>query len=217
MFLQRGIVFTHEAVREWEMKVAPLISDALRKRRRGVVCESWYVDETYIKVNGQWCYLYRAIDRDGKLVDVMLSETHDLEAAKAFFRSALGVTDVIPDRVTSDGHSSYPNAVKTELGEQVTHRTNQYLNNHLEQDHRGIKQRYRPMLGFKVFDSAARFCRAYDELRNFLRPVTQHNQKVSLARRRVMHSRRISVLMNLLEAVWRKSFKHQPTNSGVLI
>ena len=71
MFLQRGIVFTHEAVREWETKVAPLISDVLRKRRGGVVCEGWYVDETYIKVNSRWCYLYRAIDRDGKLVDTM--------------------------------------------------------------------------------------------------------------------------------------------------
>jgi putative transposase len=108
---------------------------------------------------------------------VRLSETPDLAAAKAFFRSACGVTGVTPDRVTSDGHGSY----RREFGEDVNHRTNQYLNNHLEQDHRGIKQRARPMLGFKRFASAARFCLAYDELRNFLRPVTARNQKVSLA------------------------------------
>ncbi len=87
-----------------------------------------------------------------------------------------------------------------ELGEDVTHRTNQYLNNHLEQDHRGIKQRVRPMLGFKRFTSAARFCLAHGELRNFLRPTTARNQQVSLARRRLMHTRRLCVLTKLLKA-----------------
>ncbi len=62
MFLERGFVFTHETVRDWEAKLAPLMAEQLRKRRRGVVGESWYVDETYIKVDGQWCYLYRAIE-----------------------------------------------------------------------------------------------------------------------------------------------------------
>jgi transposase-like protein len=61
MFLQRGIIFTHEAVREWESKLAPLLSETLRKRRHGAVGKSWYVDETYVKVQGQWRYLYRAI------------------------------------------------------------------------------------------------------------------------------------------------------------
>ncbi len=200
MFLERGFVFTHEAVRDWEGKLAPLVADELRKRRRGVVGESWYVDETFIKLDGRWYYLYRAIDRNGHLVDVRLSKTRDLAAARAFFRSARGVTGVVPDRVTSDGHSAYPRAIALELGEHVTHRTNRYPNNHLEQDHRGIKQRIRPMLGFKRFSSAARFCRAHDELRNFLRPATARNQSVSLARRRVMHTRRFCVLMKLLKA-----------------
>jgi len=100
-------------------------------------------------VHGRWKYLYRAIDRDGALVDVMLSDHRDLAAAKRFFRSAKAVTAVIPDRVTTDGHDAYPRAVRTELGSRVRHRTNCYLNNRLEQDHRGIKGRCRPMLGFK--------------------------------------------------------------------
>ena len=200
MFLERGFVFTHETVRDWEARLAPWVADELRKRRRGVVGESWYVDETYIKVDRRWCYLYRAIDRNGHLVDVRLSQTRDLAAAKAFFRSARAVTGVVPDRVTSDGHSAYPRAIACELREDVTHRTNQYLNNHLEQDHRGIKQRVRPMLGFKRFTSAARFCPTHDELRNFLRPSTARNQLVSLARRRLMHTRRLCVLMKLLKA-----------------
>jgi putative transposase len=102
IFLQRGISFTHEAVREWENKLAPLLSETLRKRRHGAVGQSWYVDETYVKVQGQWCYLYRAIDRDGNLVDVRLSDTRDLTAAEAFFRSAWTVTGVAPDRITTE-------------------------------------------------------------------------------------------------------------------
>ena len=97
MFLLRGIEFTYEAVRDWEAKLTPLLIENLRRRRGGGsrVRHSWYVDETYIKVNGRWCYLYRAIDRAGALVDVMLSETRDMAAAEKFFRSAKAVTGVI--------------------------------------------------------------------------------------------------------------------------
>src|SRR4051794_37766426 len=84
----------------------------------------------------------------------MLSEHRNLAAAKRFFRSAKAVTGVIPDRVTTDGHDAYPRAIPLELGSCVWHRTNCYLNNRLEQDHRGIKGRCRPMLGFKSVPSA---------------------------------------------------------------
>ena len=94
-------------------------------------------------MNGRWWYLYRAIDRFGSLVDVRLSEKRDMTAAKAFFRSAKAVNGVTPARVTTDGHDSYPRAIRTELGEGVKHRTNQYLNNRIEQEHRGIKGRVR--------------------------------------------------------------------------
>ena len=87
MFLLRGIVFSHEAVREWEAKLAPVLANELRQRRRGKGSagrRSWHVDETYAKVRGRWCYLYRAIDRNGDLVDTMLSEHRDMAAAEAF-------------------------------------------------------------------------------------------------------------------------------------
>ena len=80
MFLARGLVFSHEAVRDWEAKLTPRLAEELRRRRRGRVGKSWYVDETYLRVGGRWCYLYRAIDRDGNLVDVLLSERRDLKA-----------------------------------------------------------------------------------------------------------------------------------------
>jgi transposase-like protein len=92
---------------------------------------SWYADETYLKVKGRWVYLYRAIDLDGNLVDVFLSETRDHASAEAFFRPARTVTDRVPARVTTDVHGSYPGAIKTELGEEIPHHTNRYLNNHL--------------------------------------------------------------------------------------
>ena len=198
MFLQRGIIFTHDAVREWERKLAALLSGALRKRRYGMVGTSWYVDETYVKVQGRWCYLYRAIDRDGHLIDARLSDTWDLPAAEAFFRSAWTVTGVTPDRITTDGHDAYPRAIQSVFGHQVAHRTNRYLNNRADQDHRGIKQRYRPTGGLKTFATAACFCRLFDELRAFLRPRSYRNQPRTLVQRRCIHQARFTELMSMM-------------------
>ena len=178
----------HEAVRDWEAKLTPALAEELRRRRRGKVGRSWHVDETHLRVAGRWCYVYRAIDKSGALVDAMFSERRDMAAAKAFFRSARAVTGTTPDRVTTDGHDSYPRAIRTELGKAVRHRTSRHLNNRLEQDHRGIKGRYRPMRGFKCPRSAARFCRGHDELRNFLRLRSRQNQHVSADRRRLLTS-----------------------------
>ena len=150
------------------------MGDALRKRRHSTrrgAGTSWYVDETYLKVRGRWTYLYRAIDRDGNLIDAMLSEHRDMQAAKAFFRSARATMGFRPERVTTDGHGSYPRAIRSVLGKTVRHRTSAYLNNRLEQDHRGIKGRIRCMRGFKDYDAANRFCREHGELRNFSVPV----------------------------------------------
>ena len=92
-------------------------------------------------MQGKWCYLYRAIDRDGNLVDSMLSQKRDMEAAKRFFKQTIETVGHAPERVTTDGHDSYPRAIREILGTQVIHRCNSYLNNRVEQDHRGIKQR----------------------------------------------------------------------------
>src|SRR5689334_10562692 len=99
----------------------------------------------------------------------MLSEKRDMKAAQRFFKQALEVVGHAPERVTTDGHSSYPRAIRETIGGDVYHRTNKYLNNQLEQDHRGVKQRYYPMQGFGNFEAASRFCCAFDELRNYFR------------------------------------------------
>jgi putative transposase len=200
MFLVRGIVFSHEAVRDWEAKLAPILTEDLRRRRGGRIGKSWYIDGTYSRVSGRWCSLDRAIDRNGNLVDVMLSERRDLQAARAFFRSAKAVTGVVPDRVTTDGHDAYPAAIRRELGDAVRHRTSAYLNNRLEQDHRGIKGRYRPMRGFGSVTSARRFCRGHDELRSFLRARSRCRQHVPAARRRLIHLRRAVAVLAIMAA-----------------
>src|ERR1700738_3932299 len=140
MFLIRGIEFNYEAVRLWEAKHTPALNETLRRRRRGKVGRIWYVDETNVKVHGLWRYLfYRVINTSGALVDVRLGDTRGMAAATAFFRSAKTVTGVTPARVTTDGHDSYPKAIWTELGTGARHRTNRYLDNRIEQDHRGSR------------------------------------------------------------------------------
>jgi transposase-like protein len=201
IFLERGFVFTHEAVRDWEARFAPLLTDQLRAKRRGKAGGSWYVDETYIKVNRKWCYLYRAIDQDGNLVDSLLSEKRNMEAAQRFFKQAVEVCGSVPEQVTTDGHSSYPRAIREIMGETVQHRTNKYLNNRLEQDHRSIKQRYYPMHGFGTFASAARFCRAFDELRQYFRPRHTIGEVRSLAEQRRVFCKQLATLKALMVSI----------------
>jgi putative transposase len=103
-------------------KLLPVMGEALRKRRHGMrrgSTVSWYVDETYLKVWGQWRYLYRAVDRDRNLIDAMLSEHRDMKAAQAFFRPTKATTGFRPDRVTTDGHGSYPRAIRSVRGAEI--------------------------------------------------------------------------------------------------
>jgi putative transposase len=102
------------------------------------------------------------------------------------------------DHITTDGHDAYPSAVRRVFGERVAHRTNRYLNNHLEQDHRGIKQCYRPTCGLKTFGTASYFCRLFDEIRAFLQPQSRRNQLLSLAQRRGIHRQQFTRLMGLM-------------------
>ncbi len=200
MFLARGFVFSHETVRDWEARFAPLLTTRLRAKRRGMVGTTWHADETYLRVDGRWCSLYRAIDREGNLVDVLLSERRDMAAAQGFFRQALDIAGHTPEQVTTDGHDAYPRAIRETLGDDVTHRTSRYNNNRIEQDHRGVKQRYYPMRGFESFTSAARFCPAFEEQRQYFRAVTRSGERVALAERRRQFKERWAAAMAELTA-----------------
>lgn len=124
-----------------------------------------------------------------------------MEAAKRFFRQAVAVVGYAPDSVTTDGHASYPRAVRETMGGHIQHRTNTYLHNHLEQDHRGVKQRYYPMHGFGNFDSAARFCGAFDELRNYLRSRSIMGKPASLSEQRRAFLDRMAALKEVVQAI----------------
>ena len=121
---------------------------------------SWRVDETYVKIRGEWCYLYRAVDRAGRTVDFRLSARRDVAAAKAFFRQAVKGQQRAPQTITLDGCAASHRAVRElkadgSLPSDTKLRSSKYLNNLIEQDHRGVKQRIAVMLGFKGFRHAA--------------------------------------------------------------
>ncbi len=126
MLALRGIEACHEAVRDRETRLLPIMGEALRRRRGGARRRSdasWHADETCLKVRDRWTCLRRVIDRDGNLVDAMLSEHRDMAAAKAFSRSATATTVFRPDRVTTDGHGSHPRAIRSVPGRTARHRT----------------------------------------------------------------------------------------------
>src|SRR6266702_7388632 len=125
-------------------------------------------------------------------------EKRNMDAAKRFFQQVLQTVGHAPERVTTDGHKSYPRAIREILGSDVVHRTNHSLNNRLEQDHRGIKQRYYPMRGFGNFTSASRFCRAFDEVRQFFRVRMTMKQCVSLVQQREGFRQRLEALKALV-------------------
>ena len=184
LLLERGYAVTHETIRDWEFRFAPLLANRLRAKRRGRAGVSWYIDETYVKVAGRWCYLYRAIDREGTLIDSMLSAHRDKHAARRFLRGLLQIAERKPLRITTDAHPAYRKAIRWIVGRKVRHRCNQYLNNWIEQDHRAIKQRYYPMRGFGGFAAAAQFCAAFDELRQYFRVRHRGAEWVPLAEQR---------------------------------
>ena len=133
-------------------------------------------------------------------MDSLLSETRDMAVAKRFFTRAVQVVGHCPEQITTDGHTAYPRAIRETVGPAVEHRSNQYLNNRLEQDHRGIKQRYYPMRGFGSFTGAARFCTAHDELRDHFRARQRQGETVPLAEQRRIFVDRLAEVRALLAA-----------------
>ena len=157
MMEERGVLLAHTTILRWVQRYVPEFEKCWNRYAR-TVGGSWRMEETYVKVRGQWVYLYRAVDKAGHTVDFFLSQKRDVNAAKCFLRKAMKNTRV-PAKITLDAYAASHRAVselKTtkELPETVLVRSSKYLNNLIEQDHRRIKQRIRPMLGFKKFANA---------------------------------------------------------------
>src|SRR5215813_13501925 len=151
----RGVPIDHATIQRWVVKYSPLLEEAFHRRKR-LVWVSWRMDETYIKVKGAWKYLYRAVDKHGKTIDFLLTAQRDEHAAKRFLTKAIRRHGV-PEKIIIDGSAANEAAIKSyneTHGTAIVIRKTKYLNNIVEQDHRGIKRVTRPMLGFKAFDAA---------------------------------------------------------------
>ncbi len=159
MMAERGVQVDHSNIYRWVQKFTPKLEAAFRRSgSKRPVGKSWRMDETYIKINGQWKYLYRAVDKAGQSVDFLLTAHRDKKAALRFFRKALR-RHGLPDKVTIDNsgaNTAALEALQEESGASIEIRQSKYLNNLVEQDHRAVKRIVRPMLGFKSFRSARR-------------------------------------------------------------
>jgi len=157
--IERGIQIDHSTIMRWVHQYSPEIEKKVRRHLR-LTNYSWKVDETYIKVKGEWKYLYWAVDSDGDTIDFMLSSKRNRKAAKRFFKKALSSNhNQIPREITVDKNPAYPPAIdklKNDkiLPKNIGIRQIKYLNNIIEQDHRSIKRIVNPMLGFQSFRSA---------------------------------------------------------------
>jgi len=155
MMAERGVEVDHSTIHWWAIKMFPVLAAVCRRRKRPVG-KSWRMDETYIKVAGEWKYLYRAVDKNGATVDFLLRTKRDHAAARAFFERAIGLHDV-PEKIAIDKSGSNKAAIvsiQDDSGLAIAMRQSKYLNNIVEQDHRAIKRVTRPMLGFKTFRCA---------------------------------------------------------------
>ncbi|EKN4209766.1 IS6 family transposase [Yersinia ruckeri] len=184
MMAERGIFVDHSTLHRWVIRLVPLLDKVFRRHKR-TVGRRWRMDETYIKIKGQWKYLYRAVDTAGHTIDFLLTAKRDAAAALRFFRKAIRHHGE-PEVVTIDKSGANTaalarlNADKPDE-EAITVRQSQYLNNLIEQDHRNIKRRSRPMLGFKSFRRAQTIL-AGIELSNMIRKGQyQHPQSEGLS------------------------------------
>jgi putative transposase len=165
LMLERGMRIDHSTINRWVIHYAPLLETEFRNKYKRITGDSVRMDETYIKIKGVWHYLYRAVDKEGYTIDFMLSDKRDEIAAKAFFTKLIASSG-LPKKITIDksgANKAGINAINLQLIilhlfgcalVQILIRQIKYLNNVIEQDHRGIKRITKPMMGFKTFYSA---------------------------------------------------------------
>ena len=167
LLVERGVDVDHVTVFRWVQRFVPLLADAARFARRAPR-DRWFVDETYVKVNGVWRYVYRAIDQDGQVIDVLVSARRDADSARRFFQRALSMLKVTPSEVVTDAAAIYP-AVLDELIPKAWHHVERYANNPIEADHSQLKHRLRPMRGLRTDRTAQVIIAGHAFMQNFRR------------------------------------------------
>jgi IS6 family transposase len=164
LLAERGVRVDPSTIYAWVREFTPLYEDAARPFRH-CVGSTWSVDETYVKVAGDWVYVYRAIDGQGQIVDIYVSRQRAAEDAATFFRRAIASTGVAPDAATTDRAAAYPPALATVLPG-VLHETGKAVQQRVERDHQHLKGRVHTMRGFKTLVGARVLCRAHAFVRN---------------------------------------------------
>src|ERR671927_751166 len=168
LMAERGVVLTYEAVRYWCRKFGQTYANQLR-RRRPRPGDKWHLDEVFLAINGQRHYLWRAVDQDGRILDILVQSRRDKKAAKKFFRKLLKGLTYVPRVIITDKLKSY-GAAKREILPGMEHRQHRYLNNRCENSHRPTCQRERRMQGFKSSGHAQRFLSAHGPIAQHFRP-----------------------------------------------
>jgi len=156
MMEERGVFLDHSTINRWAIRFLPMLEKVFRRQYKRPVGLSWRMDETYVKVNGVWKYLYRAVDKEGKTVDFLLTAKRNKAAAKRFFEKAMNANGQ-PEKVTMDksgANKAAMDEINASLPSPALVRQIKYLNNIVEQDHRAVKRVTKPMLGFKSFNAA---------------------------------------------------------------
>jgi putative transposase len=164
----RGVVVSYESIREWGLRFGRLFANAL-KRRRPRPGDKWHMDEVFIRIRGKIHYLWRAVDQDGTVLDILVQSRRNAKAAKRFFKKLLKGLRYVPRVVVTDKLASY-GAAKREVLPGVEHRQSRYLNNRAEVSHQPTRRRERQMQRFKSPRQAQQFLSSHAPIHNLFQP-----------------------------------------------
>jgi putative transposase len=168
LLAERGVVVSYETIRQWTRKFGQVYANQLR-RRRARPGDKWFLDEVFLKINGKTSYLWRAVDQEGNVLDILVQSRRNKAAAKKFFRKLLKGCQYVPRVVITDKLGSYE-AAKNEVMPGVEHRRHRRLNNRAENSHQPTRQRERTMRRFKSAGHAQRFLSAFGPIREHFCP-----------------------------------------------
>ncbi|WP_369255385.1 IS6 family transposase [Streptomyces sp. R35] len=182
LMLERGVIVSHETIRRWCVKSGQKYANTLRHRRPRPGGK-WHLDEVFIKINGEQTYLWRAVDQDGNVLDILVQNRRDTAAARRFLRRLMKTTRTVPRVLVTDKLRSY-GAAHREVMPSVEHRQSKYLNNRAENSHQPTRQRERAMRGFRSAGAAQRFLSAFSGISPHFRPrrhlMTAHNYRAEM-------------------------------------
>jgi len=176
LLAERGISVSYEAIRFWCLKFGPQYARSIQ-RKQGKLGDTWYVDEVFVKIQGEQFYLWRAVDQDGDTLDILVTRKRNKSAAKRFFRKVLKIQGEVPWRLVTDKLKSYP-AAHREVFPSVEHRTGQYENNRAEVSHQPTREQERQMRRFKSIAQAQRFLAVHGQIQNLFRVGRHHLRAV---------------------------------------